>query len=99
MKPSRKHRRLAGILAVAALAPACIASHPAASPPALHAHSALELACTTLPIASAPAPGTGAQRSPLDMPLIPGGGLDDIAARSSSALAVGNTVPTPPHSR
>src|SRR5262249_9144304 len=33
MKPSNKRRRLAGILAVAALTPACTASSPAASPP------------------------------------------------------------------
>ena len=101
MKPSSKRRRLVGVLAVTALTAGCTASppagpaHPAGSPPA-----ARKLACTTLPIASAPAIGASGPRSPLNMPSIPGGGLDDIAARSSSsALAVGNTVPTPPHSR
>jgi len=81
-----------GLAASPARAPSWLA--PAASPPA-----ALRRACTTLPIASAAAAGTSGQRSPLDMPSVPGG-LWDVAARSStSALAVGNTVPTPPHSR
>jgi hypothetical protein len=34
MKPGNTHRHLAGVLAVAALAPACTVSRPAASPPA-----------------------------------------------------------------
>ncbi len=94
MKPSSNRRRRAGILAVAALTAACTAS-----PPARHADPAPELACTTLPIASAPAAGASGQRSRLDLPPVPGG-LGDVAARSpSSALAVGSTVPTPGHLR
>jgi len=59
----------------------------------------LDLACTALRIATAPAAGPTGQPSPLDMPPVPGG-LDAVAARSSSsAVAVGATVPTPPHSR
>ena len=99
MKPGGKRRRVAGILAVAAMTAACTASPPAAWPPARHGHPALELACTNLPAASPPAPTTSGPRSPLDMPPVPGG-LADVAARSSaSAVAVGLTVPTPPHSR
>jgi len=85
-------------VAVATVTAACTASPPAVWPPALHAHAPPEVACTTAPTASAPIVGTSAQRSPLDMPPVPGG-LVDVAARSaSSALAVGATVPRPPHS-
>src|SRR6266851_8149505 len=81
MKPSNTHRRLAGIVAVAALAAGCTASPPAAP----------RLACTTLPIASGPAAGTSGQGSGWDLPPVRGG-LGGVAARSSgSALAVGWT--------
>ena len=97
VKPSSKRRRLAGILAVAGVTAACSASSPAAWPPA--PHHPPEVACTNLPAASPRAAGTSGQRSPLDMPSVPGG-LLDIAARSpSSAWAVGSAVPTPAHSR
>ncbi|MDR2984836.1 MAG: hypothetical protein LBV34_08340 [Nocardiopsaceae bacterium] len=115
MKLTGKRRCIAGIVLVAAITAACTApppahhsgaddSRPGASPPAQdaarYAHSAPELSCTTLDIATAAAAEGSGERSPLDMPPIPGGGLDDVAVRSSSsALAVGNTVPTPPHSR
>src|SRR5215472_18032080 len=82
MKPGSKGRRLAGIVAVAAVAPACTVSP---SPPA-----ALRLACTTVPVASAAAAGTGGQGSRWDLPPVPGGFLSGVAARSSSsAYAVG----------
>jgi len=94
MKPSSKRRRLAGILAVAAVTAACTAS-----PTAGHPHSAQKLSCITLPTARAPVVGTSGLRSPLDMPPVPGGLLDVAALSSSSALAIGATVPRPPHSR
>src|SRR5215470_11970838 len=87
MKPLSKHRRLAGIVAVAAVAPACAISSQA-SPPA-----AAVLACATVHVASAPATGAGGQGSGWDLPPVPGGHLGGVAARSSSsALTVGWTV-------
>lgn len=84
MKPGSKRGRLAGIVAVAALAPACTVSPSTATPPA-----AVRIACTTLPVARAPVVGTSGPRSRLDMPPVPGA-LGDVAARSpGSALAVG----------
>jgi len=98
MKPDGKHRRLAGILAAAAVTTACTASPLATWPPALDAHRPPEVACTTVPTASAPVVGISGKRSLLDMPPVQGG-LTDVAARSSgSALAVGATVPRSPHS-
>src|SRR5262245_52479373 len=80
-----KRRRFAGVLAVAAVTPACTSSQ--ASPPA-----ASVLACATMHVASAPAAGAGGQRTGWDLPSVPGS-LGGIAARSSSsALAVGWTV-------
>ena len=86
MKPFSKHRRLAGILAVAALAPAYTAWSHAAP------HAAPVLACTTVPTASGPTAGTGRQQPQWDMPPVPGGWTDIAARSSSSALAVGGTV-------
>jgi hypothetical protein len=86
MKPGSKHRRLAGILVVAALTAGCAASPPAGSPPA-----ASRLACAALPLAGGPAAGTAGQRSGWDLPSVQGG-LGGVAARSPSiAVAVGWT--------
>jgi hypothetical protein len=88
MKSLRTHWRLAGILAVAALTPACVASHRA-SPRAAPA-----IACTTVPAGGASAAGPGGQQPQSDMPSV-SGSLAGIAARSSSsAVAVGWTGPT-----
>jgi hypothetical protein len=81
MKPGGKRRRVAGIVAAAAVAPAC-ATSPQAAP---------ALACTTVPVGRAPAAGAGGQRSGWDMPPVTGS-LAGIAARSpGSAVAVGWT--------
>jgi hypothetical protein len=96
--PSRKHRRLAGIVAAAGVTAACAASPPAASPPALRAFPAHDVVCTTLPTARAPVGGTTGQRSPLDMLAVPGGLLDVAARSASSTLAIGVTAP-PQYSR
>ena len=99
MKPSSKLRRLAGILAVAALTAACTASSPAASSPAASPPAVLELACTTLPIASTSAAGASGQHARPDWLSVPGF-LSDVAAQSSSsALAVGSSSPGARHSR
>jgi hypothetical protein len=85
MKSGSKHRRLAGIVVVAALTAACATSGQA-SPPA-----ARVVACRIVPISSAPAAGTAGQGSGWDMPPVPGA-LTSVAARSpGSALAVGWT--------
>jgi hypothetical protein len=77
MKASSRRRHLAGIVAVAALTAACTAS-PLAAP---------DIACTTLPIASEPAAGTGGQ--PARPGVLPPG-VRAVAAQSpSSAWAVG----------
>ena len=87
MKPGNKHRRLAGIVAVATVTAGC-----AASPPAGHAHRAPEVACTTLPVASAPAAAgmSGQQARP---GVLPPGVVAVAAQSSSSAWAVGAPPP------
>jgi len=86
MKPFSMHRRVAAVLAVAALAPALTAWSPAPRP------AARVLACATVPVASELAARTGGQPE-WDMPPVPGY-LYAIAARSStSAVAVGETLP------
>ncbi len=99
MKPGSKRRRLAGIVAVAAVMAACSASPPAVLPPGLHAHPPPQIACTALPTARTPVVGTSGRHSPLDMPPVPGGLLDVAAWSSGGALAIGATVPRPPYSR
>lgn len=92
MKPGSKRWRLAGVVSAAAVTAACTAAPPAAWPPALHG-SPREVACTSVPTASAPVARTSGQRSPLDMPPARRGGLLDVAARSaSSALVVGSSA-------
>jgi hypothetical protein len=84
MKPSSKPRRLAGILAVAAVTAACTASRQAASPPAAPEHG-----CTTLPIASASAAGTSGQDARPDLLSLPRGVRGVAVQSSSNAWAVG----------
>src|SRR5215472_6772483 len=98
MKPGSRRGFLAGAVAAAAVTAACAASPPTAWPPALHGHRAPDVACTTLPTASRPVVAANGQRSQLDMPPVPGGLVDVAALSSSSAVAVGATVPRPPHS-
>jgi hypothetical protein len=87
MKSGSEHRRLAGIVAVAALTAACAASCQASTA------AARVVACTTVSVASAPAAGTAGQDPGWDMPPVPGS-LAGVAARSpGSALAVGWTAP------
>jgi hypothetical protein len=91
MMSGSKRRRLAGIVAVAALTAACATSGQA-SPPA-----ARVVACRIVSISSAPAAGTAGQGSGWDVPPVPGA-LAGVAARSpGSALAVGGTYH--PHER
>lgn len=85
MKHGSKRRRLAGIVAVAAVTAACTAS-PQASPPA-----APDIACTTVPIASAPAAGTSGQHARPGV--VPPGVLAVAAQSSSSAWTVGAPPP------
>jgi hypothetical protein len=85
MKPGSKYRRLAGVVAVAAVTAAC-ATSPSASPP-----GAPVVACTTLPIASAPAAGTGGQ--PARAGVLPPGVRAVAAASPGSAWAVGAPPP------
>src|SRR6266567_1835302 len=82
MKPRCKHRRLAGIVAVAAMTAGCAASLPAGQ-----AHRALEGACTTLPIARPSAAGISGQHPRPG--LLPPGVVAVAAQSSSSAWAVG----------
>lgn len=81
MTPFSIDRRVAAVLAVAALAPALTAWSPAARP------AARVLSCARVPITTEPA--IGGHQPPWDMPPV-AGELWDIAARSSSsAVAVG----------
>jgi len=85
MKPFSMRRRVAAVLAVAALAPALTAWSPAARP------AARVLSCARLPIT--PDPATGGHQPPWDMPPVVDGLFEDIAARSSSsAVAVGGDL-------
>jgi hypothetical protein len=85
MRSFGMHRRLAGVLAVAALVPAFTAWTHAANP------AAQVLGCASAPVASGQAAGVGGQRG-VDMPPVPGR-LWAIAARSpTSAVALGTTI-------
>ncbi len=95
MKPGSKRGSLAGVVAAAVVTAGCTASPPVTWPPALHADSPPEVACTTLPTASAPVVGTTGPRSVLDMPPVPGGLTGVAAWGPGSALAAGAA----PHSR
>src|SRR5262249_22243801 len=87
MKPGNKHRRLAGIVAVATVTAGCTAS-----PPAGPAHRAPEVACPTSRVASAPAAaGTSGQQARPG--LLPPGVVAISAQSSSSAWAVGAPPP------
>jgi hypothetical protein len=91
MKHGSNRRRLAGIVAVAAVTAACTLSRPPASPPPASPPAAGDIGCATVPAASAPTGGTGGQGQAVETQPVPGA-LDDVAARSpGSAVAVGNT--------
>ena len=91
MKPRTKHRRLGGVVAVAAVTAACAASPRVAGRPAGHAHPASVVACTTLPIGRRSAAGASGQ---LARPALLPPGVVAVAAESpSSAWAVGSGRP------